>query len=701
MVAARKTRTRRRRRSWLWRWRRALFLAGLLGATALVGAAWLISRIPLPPASPQPQTTFLTDSHGAPLARLTGGENRVPVSIDRVPKVVWEGVVATEDRSFFRHGGVDPLGVLRATWADLRHGSAVQGGSTITQQYVKNEYVGRQRTLLRKLREAVIAVKLEHKYSKRQILELYLNTIYFGRGAYGIEAGAQAWFGKDVSQLGLPEAAYLAGIIRAPVTSDVTTDAQQARLARSRALVAMVRSQVITPDQRSQVERLPIAGYTLPRTTPASSTYLVPDSATQYFVDYVRGELVRGYGEDTVLRGGLRVETTLDLRLQGMAHRAVCATLNRPGDPSGALVALDADGRVVAMVGGCDWGVSKVNLAVGSAGGGSGRQAGSAFKPLVLAETVREGYTVESALAGPAHLTIPNADRGRDWQVSNFDGESFGRLNLIDATALSVNSIYAQVITDIGPARVVELAHRLGITSRLDPVGSVTLGTQDVSVLEMADAYLTFANEGVQVNPRAILRVSLADGTVLENDPPVRSRALTSDQADTVNYVLRQVVERGTGTGAQTGKPLAGKTGTTDNYGDAWFVGYTRQLTAAVWMGYPAGQSRPLLGVHGVAKVSGGTLPAQIFRQFMTAASKGIDTGDFATPASFPGRTLPDAGRIAVETTPTTGPVPSSAPTTSTTAGLRSAPTSAAPRGPSPTSVAPVTTRPRGPPTTR
>ena len=485
----------RRRRSWLWRYRRVLFLFGLLGLTAIGGIAYVIARVPLPRDAPLAQTTILTDASGAQLAVLHGDENRLPVKLNQVPKVLQDAVVAAEDRKFYSHSGVDPLGVLRATWTDLRHGSKVQGGSSITQQYVKNTYVGRERTFMRKVKEAVIATKLERKYDKRQILERYLNTIYFGRGAYGVQAAAHAYFDKDVQQIGLPEAALLAGLIRGPEEADPARSAQAAEVARSRrtsVLQAMVITHAITSTQSIEAEAIPVESR---RSQRKEATVADAKYGTQYFADYVRRQLVRTYGEDAVLRGGLRVQTTLDLKLQRQAYDAVYNTLNWKGDPDGALVSMDTDGHVVAMVGGKNWDQSKVNLAVGAAGGGLGRQAGSAFKPFVLAETVHEGYTVESSFLAPPKIVLPKADNGKDWEVSNFENESFGRLNLLDATVHSANTVYAQLIDRIGSANVIPTAHALGIKSQLDPVPSLVLGTQNVSVLEMADSYLSFANQ--------------------------------------------------------------------------------------------------------------------------------------------------------------------------------------------------------------
>jgi penicillin-binding protein 1A len=359
------------------------------------------------------------------------------------------------------------------------------------------------------------------------------------------------------------------------------------------------------------------------------------------------------------------------------------------------------------MVGGKDWNASKVNLAVGAAGGGAGRQAGSAFKPFVLAETLHEGYTAESSFLGPAAITLPHADRGNDWKVSNFEEESFGRLNLIDATEHSVNTVYAQLVTAIGPENVVSMAHSAGIKSKLDPVPSITLGTQNVSVMEMADSYLTFANEGTETDPQVFSKITDASGAVLYDGKPQRKRVLPRDQADVMNFTLSQVVEHGTGTGAKFGKPVAGKTGTTEDFGDAWFVGYTPKLSTAVWMGYTQGQSRQMTDVHGM-KVNGGSLPATIFSRFMTKATKDPtydSDAEFPKPATFPGKVL--GARVAFVQQETTSsvvaPPPTAKATTATTVARAATPTSVAvapkPTQPAPKPTTPPPTSPSPPPT--
>ena len=626
--------------------------------------------MPLPPERQQAETTFLTDATGARLATLSNGVNRVFVPLDKVPPVMVDAVIATEDRTFFDHGGIDPVGILRATFADLR-GRSLQGGSTITQQYVKNVYLGRERTVSRKIKEAALAMKLERKLSKDQILERYLNTVYFGRGAYGVQAAARAYFGKDVGELGLREASYLAGLIRSPVEADALRKPEVADARRDRTLRAMVDAGRISNGERQRVEAEPVKAYVVERSK-AEPTFVMAEKGTQYFADYVRQQLLTRYPEATVYGGGLRVKTTLDLRMQAQAYDAVYGLLNKPDDPAGALVSVDANGEVKAMVGGRDFNASKVNLALGSGGGGSGRQPGSTFKPFVLAELVRQGYSVQATLPAPPSIVFPRANKGKDYEVKNYEGEEFPEpINVIDATKHSVNTVYAQLMKTAGPAKVVDLAKKAGVTAALSPDLSLTLGTSEVSVLDMASSYSTFANRGTHVAPVTILEVRTADGHVLERANPQRTPAMPQKTADIVNYCLQQVVTGGTGTGAAIGRPVAGKTGTTQDYGDAWFVGYTPRLTTAVWMGYPEGNSRKMTNVRG-RKVNGGSFPAAIFKRYMTqAVPLGNYGGSFAPAPSLGGKPIPPVADAILPTTTTsststTVPPPTTLPTTTT-----------------------------------
>ena len=661
------------RRSVVWRYRRPLFLLSLVAITGLAGVGFVLARVPLPEEDIPVETTFLFDADGEKLAELSGGENRTSVSLEEISPHLVDAVLAAEDRDFFRHGGVDFGAIARAAFSDLR-GNKLQGGSTITQQYVKLAYVGNERTIIRKLKEATLAVKLERKLSKEQILERYLNLIYFGRGAHGIEAAAAAYFGTTAAELDVAQSAYLAGLIRAPEAADATNDPAEADRRRDTVLTALEQQGHISASDRDALAAIPVAAYVRPRGEVVEDKIIGGDAGTQYFVEHVRRQLAARFGDARVNGGGLRVYTSLDLDLQRAAYDAVYRdVLNQPGDPAGALVAIDTDGMVRAMVGGRDWEAedpfARVNFATGRDGGGTGRQAGSSFKPFVLATAVADGYTVESAFESPAKVVFEGANNGKDYTVNNSDKAEHGRLDLVDATRVSSNTVYAQLLDAIGPERVVSTAHRLGIDSELSPVLSLALGTSSVSVQEMAEAYLTFATRGVHVEPITITLVTDAEGDVLFEASPERERILEEPEADIVTHVLQQVVEAGTGTRAElTGSDAAGKTGTTQQYGDAWFVGYTPGLSTAVWLGYPDGQDHELRGVHGI-DVTGGTLPAEIWHAFMQDAIEDDRyAGRFPDPPDLgQGRLVPDSGRAVEETTTTSTTAPEETSTTTST----------------------------------
>jgi penicillin-binding protein 1A len=600
------------RRSLLWRWRRGLFLVVLVVVLGLTGIAYALTQIPLPDEEPLLQTSFICASdvvedcrRDNSLAQLSGGEDRVSVAYDELPPVLIAAVLAAEDQDFFEHAGLDPIAIGRAAWSDIRDKGSRQGGSTITQQYVKNVYLTNERTLTRKLREAVLAIKLEREFDKQEILLRYLNTIYFGRGAYGVQAASRAYFGKDVEQLGLAESAYLAGLIRSPESGDAwrepdrSTERAQDELAeaqrrRTVVLDAMVEVGTITSNERDDADAVAFdSPYLLPRATATNfGSVERSDIGTEYFVEYVRRQLrEEGFTDAQIFGGGLRVYTTLDYDMQEAAYDAVTETLDRDDDPAAALVAIDDQGRVRAMLGGTDWNRSQVNLATGIDGGGSGRQPGSSFKPFVLAEAMNQGISVQSLFPSPGQITIPDANAGADWRVSNYDRASYGTQNLVEATQKSSNTVYAQLMDETGPEGVADLANRMGISAELPSVPALVLGAAEVSVLDMASAFSTFANDGEHLEPIVITRVENQDGDVLESYLPERERVLDEAVAKTTNWVLNQVIEGGTGTAAAFGQEAAGKTGTTQENRDAWFVGYTCELTAAVWMGYTEGDA--------------------------------------------------------------------------------------------------------------
>jgi membrane peptidoglycan carboxypeptidase len=693
----------------LWRFRRVFFLLGLLLVAGVAGVGYVLANVPLPDAELPVETTFVYDADGNKLAELSAGENRVSIELEDVSPHLVHAVLATEDRDFFRHPGIDATAIARATLADLR-GEPLQGGSTITQQYVKVVYTDRERTIVRKLKEATLAVKLERRFEKEEILERYLNIVYFGRGAYGVQAASQAYFGVDAGALDVAQAAYLAGLIRAPEQADAGRPDQAAEADRRRdvTLRAMEQEGYLTEPEVQWIASVPVASYVRDRDEVVRDRIVGSDIGTEYFVEYVRAQMARRYGDDRLNGGGLQIHTTLDLDLQRQAYEAVHGTLDQEGDPAGALVSLDGGGQVKAMVGGRSFAESSVNLAVGADGGGTGRQAGSTYKPFVLAELLREGYSVESALPSPAELTFPGVgEGGSDYVVRNFDGAAHGRINLVEATRVSSNTAYAQLAELLGPPAIARTAADLGVTSTIpgDRLGpSIALGSAEVSVLDMATAYLTFATRGTRVDPLVVTRVTDAEGREIDSFRARTERVLEPEHADVVNLALQEVVRSGTGRAAAFGRDLAGKTGTSQNSADAWFVGYTPGMVTAVWMGHPEGQV-PMDSVHGV-RVTGGSFPADIFRRYMSEATRDPRyAGTFVEAGDLGGRSLTgdrDAHVDPEATTTTVAPTTTVPTTTTTTTTTAPPPTTEPPPPPTtpPPTTAPPTTAPPPPPTT-
>jgi penicillin-binding protein 1A len=606
-------------RGWLVR---AGIAFGAFVVVAFVGLLVAYNAVSLPDEPDRAQTSVVLDSDGEVLSELYAEENRVDVPLDEVAPVLREAVIAAEDRSFYRHSGLDPVGIGRALWNDIR-GGALQGGSTITQQLVKNAYLSPDRTLRRKVNEALLTVKLEREASKDEIFERYLNTVYFGRGAYGIEAAAQIYFGVSAAELQLPQAALLAGLIRAPETADPDRDPEAAQQRRDLVLQAMVATGDIEQAEADATSRQPVDA--LGRLDPED---LLAGSHA-YFVAHVSRLAVGEVGEQQVFGGGLRIHTTLDSRMQDAAERAVGEVLNQHDDPDAALVSVDDSGAVRAMIGGRDFRESKVNLALGTAGGGLGRQPGSTFKPFVLAAAIEEGLPVAERYPAPAEITLPAEPE--PWTVANYGNRDLGELDLLAATAQSSNTVYAQLVMRVGPEKVVELANRVGITSEMPAVPALALGVGDVSPIDMADAYLTFATRGERVTPHFITRITTADGDELYSAEPERERVMEEDHADLMNHALQGVITSGTGRSASIPTEAAGKTGTTQDNADAWFVGYTPRLSTAVWMGYKESTERKMDSVRG-RSVTGGSFPAEIWQRFMAEATAGADHGAFHDP---------------------------------------------------------------------
>jgi penicillin-binding protein 1A len=628
-------------------------LGGMVLLLALIFLAY--SAVSLPSDPPQVETTVIRDAQGSQVAELYKTENRVPVPLDKVSDVMEKAVVAAEDRHFYEHSGIDPIGTARALLNDIR-GHNVQGGSTITQQLVKNTYLTSERSIVRKAKEAILAVKVERQFDKREILDRYLNTIYFGRGAYGVEKAAQNYFGKSAAELDLPEAALLAGLIRAPGTADPTARPRDAMARRALVLDAMVRTKVLSKADADAARSAPFDA--IPRPDPNQ----ILRGPSAYFSAMVRDWAVKQFGERLAFGGGLQITTTLNGKLQDAADKAITSTLDKPDDPDAALVSMADDGAVLALIGGKDFQESAVNLAMNN----KRPQAGSTFKPFVLAAALENDVPVTQRFPGPAKKTIPFAGYP-PYQVSNFNNEAFGSIDLTDATAHSVNTVYAQLAADVGLRAIAATAAELGVDTKVPIVPSMSLGSANVSPYEMIRAYMTFANRGKRIDPYFVQKVTDPKGHVLYEAHPSKRSAYDERYADVVNNVLSQVIKKGTGTAASIGKPAAGKTGTTSNNTDAWFVGYTPKIGTAVWMGYRQDTSRKMDRVHGI-QVTGGTFPAQIWQRFMKVATQGVDSGDFTPPDP----SLMDAppksglhGSVGAAETTTTNPNDASTTTTS------------------------------------
>lgn len=550
------------------------------------------------------RTSVVYAADGSQLASWHGEQDRTIIRYDDIPQSLVDAVVAIEDERFYAHNGVDMEAIARALKVNAEAGEYAQGGSTITQQVVKLLFTDGKRTLTRKMREALLAFQLETKADKRQVLETYLNLVYFGEGAYGAQSAAQRYFGKPASSLTLSESATLAGIIRSPGRYSPVDDPGATVARRDLVLAKMRALGYISADE----ERLASAEQLV--VVPSDE---VPDFAA-YFVEHVKQTLIDELGSEMVFQGGLRVYTTLDPLVQQKAEAAAQAVLGAEGDPSVALVCIDhRNGDILAMVGGRDFAQDKFNLATQGR-----RQPGSAFKTFVLVTALQNGVRPTDVFSA-APYTVQVTDGV--WNVQNYENTiTSGSLSLSAATNWSVNAVYARLIMRLGPEKVVETARAMGITSPLEPHPAIALGglTIGVSPLEMASAYGTIANSGVHVAPSAVVKVTDDDGIVVLQPERATVRAVSEDVARTASLMLRDVVANGTGQAASISTWAAGKTGTTQEYRDAWFVGYSGDLVTAVWVGHPEGQI-PMNNVRGI-RVTGGSFPAMIWKQFMEQA---------------------------------------------------------------------------------
>jgi penicillin-binding protein 1A len=580
--------------------------------------------------APLAQRSVLYAADGSILQYLHGEEDRLPVPLEKVPPHVVTAVLDAEDERYFEHGPLDLRSMTRALVSNLEAGEISEGGSTITQQLVKTALLNPKQDLNRKLQEASLAIRLERQMTKNEILERYLNTVYFGNGAYGLQAAAERYYQTDVDKLTLGQGILLAGLIRNPVFADPYNNPEDARARRDVIIDRMARLGHVTPEQVAELKAEP-----LPTPQPAEEM-----GGTNYFTRRVVDQLLNDprYLGGTeaernrlVFRGGLDIQTTIVPTAQAQAEQAIADILpeNR-GEFNAALVAVEpGSGAVRAAVSGLNFAEHKVDLVTGA-----GRQTGSSFKMLTLMAALEQGLIPADTILGsePCVIADPNSVE-KVWDPKNVEGGGAGVMSLTEATVQSVNCAYARLIKLIGPDKVVDVAKRMGIKNAdLQPLLSLTLGSLDVTPLEMATAYATLANDGEYIEPYFIAKIEDKDGKTIFNQSLKRERAVSAQHARTVTQTLQQVVQRGTGTAAIVPRwQVAGKTGSTDLNQDAWFVGVTPRLATAVWMGSPAGKVS-MYNVGDFPRVYGGTYPAMIFRAFMTQYLQGRAPMDFPAP---------------------------------------------------------------------
>ncbi len=684
------------------RLKRLRFLA-ILFAVLLLGLVSFLFGIFISVASDLPsltrfsqlkdaQSSVLLDDLGHPIG-IVSQQNRVIVTPAQIPQIVKEAVISIEDKRFRTNGGVDVRGIARAFTQDILHKGTVQGASTIEQQFIKNALQAQShRTIFEKLREVALAYQLSHKWSKEKILTAYLNTIYFGNGAYGIESAAQTYFGHEVNHLacGTPthalcveqlkpwEAALLAGVIQNPSGYDPANHPVAARVRRDVVLGQMLAQGYIEP---------PVYEESIKQALPAAKDIQAPREQTiegvdsGYFTSWVQQQVIERYGAPRAFDGGLRITTTLDLELQRAAEHAVNSYLENPSGPTASLVAIEnSTGEVRAMVGGRDYSTTPFNLATNGE-----RQPGSSFKAFDLAAALKDGISPESTWTSKQKIFIvPHTGGKEKFVVHNDEGNYTGSNTLTGATAYSDNSIYAEVGLKVGTERIAKLAHRMGITTPLSTNPAMTIGglTVGVTPLDMAHSYETIAHGGRRVSgtlagegePVAIQEVdagthTLPDGAHRDVNQVKTKPVLPPPVAATETSMLQTVLQYGTGKAAAIGQFAAGKTGTTSNYGDAWFIGWDSRYTVAVWVGYPDGLV-PMTTQFNGNPVLGGTFPALIWHNFIVSAMV-IDKARAENAAKPKGAKASgeggnsSTGETEISAPSTTGPAPSqSAPAT-------------------------------------
>ena len=591
------------------------------------GCSYTPPRAALAPP-PLDQSTEIFDAQGRLITRLEAEENRENVRLSELPGHLLDAVIAIEDDRFWEHKGVDVKAILRAAVTNTQEGEVAQGGSTITQQYVKNALLGDEKTINRKVKEAILAVQLERASTKERILELYLNTIYFGNGAYGVQAASEEYFGVPASDISLAQAALLAGLIQSPSRTDPYDDPDAARERRDIVLERMAQLGYIEDEAADFARR----GELLVQTRPEGERYPAAhfvEQVKRFVLDDPRFGATAAERRQLLFGGGLRITTTLDLDRQAQAEMAVASVRPPAPGPDAALVSMEAKtGFVRALVGGRDFFSGGERAKLDLVTGGPGRPAGSSFKPLVLAAALEQGITLDRVYRAPSRLTIPLPTG--DWEVENYEGTAGGSATLFEATVRSYNTVYAQLIMDVGPEVAMDTARRLGVRAPLFPYPSSVLGTNDVHPIDMATAYGTLANRGIRVDPVFVTEISTVDGRVLYEHQHRQERAISEQVADEVAAVLQQAVQRGTGTRARLAdRAVAGKTGTGQEWRDAWFVGFTPDVVTSVWMGFADEGRRSMKPPETPLRVSGGTWPATIWHSYMEPALAGTPVATF------------------------------------------------------------------------
>jgi penicillin-binding protein 1A len=578
------------------------------------------------------QTSLIYDTNGNIVDQLYGVQNRFVIPLDEVDPTLKQAIISIEDHRYYEHRGLDFEAIGRAAVENVKSLSIQEGGSTLTQQLIKNTYIAQQERQVasfeRKLVEGSLAWQYEKEHSKDEILEQYLNTVYFGSNAYGAEAAAKTYFNKQASELTLSESALLAGIINLPGIYDPFVDPESAKARRNVVLDRMLEYGHISKKEhdRAVASKLDV-----------SRGRVQYQNDNEYFLNAVRKEIAKEYGDDMVYEGGLKIYTTLDPDLQAMANDAVDSIVNpEAGDPSASLVSIEPEtGAVRAMVGGSDFDQVKFNLATQAH-----RQAGSSFKPFVYSEAVHEGISPETMYVSK-HLTIDMGQNARPYEVDNYDFIHRGPITLEKALADSDNTVFVQLALDLGLQKVVEMANELGIDTEIDAYPSTAIGGLRVGVtpLEMASAYSTFANSGTHMEPYLVQKLTKDDkgkDTLLEEHHPFGEEVLSRDEAAVVTEALRGVTERGTASyyhdlEAEIGRPSAGKTGTSNEFVDAWFIGFIPQLSTSVWVGYP-NERRSMVNINGLPEVNGENYPLDIWSLYMQSAVQRYPIRQFDAP---------------------------------------------------------------------